>query len=248
MGTDPFAGEIFGDLENVFFSKNGKTIAPTKQNTQTSNVPDFSKMVSKFEQEANSQTTQSGKTVIMIEKELVGLEEDFKVELTDLEEKRFNTFIVRNKEFINLNDGSLITIVEKTKLYNGQNLYTVKDDIGQMITYPRSKFIGRTKQFVPKDFYIREAERLIEDTIDNHYRYIEQLLHDPVYCTETSDGKYLEVLMPTPIEIINNIFVPDKIQIPVKRLFDLEYKLMSLESVICMDNKIAALIFLDLWF
>ncbi len=65
---------------------------------------------------------------------------------------------------------------------------------------------------------------------------------------ETSDGKYIELLLETPIDIIGEMVVPDKIQIPVKRMFDLEYKILMLENVICLDNKIASLLFQDIWF
>ena len=52
----------------------------------------------------------------------------------------------------------------------------------------------------------------------------------------------------TPLEIIGGMKVPDKVQIPVKRMFDMDYKILMLENVICLDNKIAALLFTDIWF
>ena len=46
------------------------------------------------------------------------------------------------------------------------------------------------------------------------------------------------------MDILGCIPVPDKVQIPVKRMFDMNYKLLMLEYVICLDNKIAALLFI----
>jgi hypothetical protein len=74
------------------------------------------------------------------------------------------------------------------------------------------------------------------------------LVQDPNMLNETSDGKYLEIFLDEPLEIIGGMLVPDRVQIPVKRMFDLEYKLMILENVICLDNKIASLLFIDIWF
>ena len=74
------------------------------------------------------------------------------------------------------------------------------------------------------------------------------MVQDPSLLGETSDGKYLEIVLDEPMEIVGGMMVPDRVQIPVKRMFDLEYKLMMLENVICLDNKIAGLLFIDIWF
>ncbi|RLC46353.1 MAG: hypothetical protein DRH57_06200, partial [Candidatus Cloacimonadota bacterium] len=134
-----------------------------------------------------------------------------------------------------------------TKLYNGTYLYTVTTDTGENITYPRGMFIGPSKKFVPADFYIREAERLIEDTIDKHTAQIKEYVSTSGSMVETSDTKYLEMVLQEPIPLVG-IIVPNNIKIPVKRLFDMQYKILMLEFVICIDNKIAGLIFDDIWF
>ena len=197
--------------------------------------------------EARSQPG-SGATIIQISKDVIGGEEDVNILLDEQEEKRMRTSSVKNKEFININTGEMVTIVEQTQMYNGTNLYTAKKDDGKLVTYPRSLFVGNTKEFVPKHFYIREAERAIEDSIDKHYLVFKQYLTDNKTLEETSDGIYLEYMLDVPIEIVGGIVVPDKLQIPVKRLFDMEYKIMMLENVICLNNKIASLLFIDIWF
>jgi hypothetical protein len=55
------------------------------------------------------------------------------------------------------------------------------------------------------------------------------------------------MILPEPIPLVG-ILVPNNTKIPVKRLFDLQYKILMLEYVICVDNKIAGLIFDDIWF
>lgn len=245
------SGEAFGNIEDVFFTKNGKSITPESHIKQDSkiNLSDLNKSLQdKSAELVHTTNNSSSGTVITISKEVLDDETDLSIELTEQEERRMNTSSVRNKSYIDINTGEVIVIIEKTELYNGTHLYTVKHENEKMITYPRSKFVGKAKQFIPKDFYIREAERAIEDSIDTVSPIILEALKYNQNLEETSDGKYLELLLDTPIEIIGGMMVPDKIQIPVKRLFDLEYKMMMLESVICMDNKIASLLFTDIWF
>ncbi len=245
------SGEQFGDIEGVFFSdKNGKNfVDPESSGDGKVDLQKLNQSIAdKTEAIAKTHSTTTHGTVINISKDIIGTDEDMKVILTEQEERRMNTTSVKNKEYINLNDGSVITVIEKTEMYNGTNLYTVKDESGKMITYPRSMFLGRTKQFVPKDYYIREAERALEDSIDKFYMNIMEMIKNNRSLAETSDSKYIELLLETPINIIGDMVVPDKIQIPVKRMFDLEYKILMLENVICLDNKIASLLFQDIWF
>lgn len=244
-------GEAVGDIKDVFFKKDGKPIvqeqvSPSKDKV---NLHDLSEDIKKEAQEIKkSQTNSQGATIINISKDIIGTEEDKQVVLTEIEEKRFNTSSVRNKEFIQIDTGENVSIVEKTEMYNGTFLYTVKHENGKMITYPRGMFIGPSKKFVPKDYYIREAERSLEDTIDNSFNKILETIRNQELLVETPDFKYLELLLDEPLPILGGIIVPDKIQIPVKRMFDLDYKLMMLENVICLDNKIASLLFIDIWF
>lgn len=246
------SGESFGNINDIFFKKDGKSIMP-----QTQISPDDKVTVQGIAQQVSEIAdkivkdgkTGNGSTIINISKEVLGEEEDLRITLTKLEERRRNTATVRNKQFIDINTGNEATIVDNTEMYNGMNLFSVRhENNGKIITYPRSMFVGREKRFVPKDFYIREAERSIEDTIDKHGMYIMQLAQNQEILNETSDGKFLEIVLDEPLEIIGGMMVPDRVQIPVKRMFDLEYKLMMLENVICLDNKIAALLFLDIWF
>lgn len=246
------SGEAFGDINSVFFTKNGKSIMP-----QTQVSPDDKVSVVGIAQqvsEAAEKIVQAGKngngnTIIHISKEVIGSEDDLVVTLTGLEERRRNSSSIKNKHFIDLETGEEATILDNTEMYNGMNLFTVRhEQNGKIITYPRSMFVGREKRFVPRDFYIREAERAIEDTIDKFGTNILQLVQDPKLLNETSDGKYLEIVLDDPFDIVGGMRVPDRVQIPVKRMFDLEYKLMMLENVICLDNKIAGLLFIDIWF
>jgi len=244
------SGEEFGNIEDVFFKKDGRSII--EQDMSGDGKVDLKKLsasiAEKSEKIAKTQQSCSSGTIINISKDIIGGEEDVKIHLTEQEERRMRTSSVRNKEFIDVNTGELITIIEKTEMYNGTNLYTVKHENGKILTYPRGMFIGRTKQFVPKEFYVREAERAIEDSIDKYNLEILNLIKENININETSDGKYLEMILDIPIDIIGGIPVPDRVQIPIKRIFDLEYKILMLENVICLDNKIAALLFIDIWF
>jgi hypothetical protein len=245
------SGESFGDVNDVFFKKDGKSIvpqniAPSDKVSTAQIAEDIAKLASQAVKDGQNG---NGQTVINISKDVIGGEEDMEVVLTTLEEQRRNTSSVRNRHFIDLNTGEEVVIVDHTEMYNGTSLYTVQiSDTGRSITYPRSMFVGKTKQFVPKEFYIREAERSIEDTIDKYGETIMNLAQDQNQLSETDDGKYLEIVLDTPIDILGGMTVPDRLQIPVKRMFDLEYKLLMLEHVICLDNKIAALLFIDIWF
>lgn len=247
------SGESFGDINSIFFkNKDGKDIVPLNTNQHDESMTTFdeiAKNVSDTVENARKQNTTSvGTTVIHISKEVMDTEDDVIIQLTELEEMRRNQSSVRNKHYIDVNTGEEVVIVEFTKMYNGVNLFTIKRENGELITYPRSMFVGAEKQFVPKEFYIREAERSLEDTISEHREFIKESIYDASKLSETPDGSYLEFLLDEPLEISNGIPVPDKVQIPVKRLFDLEYKLMMLEYVICLDNKVASLIFTDIWF
>lgn len=247
-------GESFGDINDIFFKKDGKSILPTQQSISASDkvsLSDITKGISETAHTASVQGSKNttGQTIINISKDVIGLDSDMVITLSMLEEKRKNQSSVRNKLFIDIDTGNEIIIVEQTELYNGTNLYIAKDvNSHKTITYPRSMFVGKTKKFVPKDFYIREAERSIEDTIDKHYNYIIELIKSGDFLNETNDGRYLELVLNESFDILGGMQVPDKIQIPVKRLFDLEYKILMLEYVICLDNKIAGLLFNDIWF
>ncbi len=246
------SGEAFGDIEEVFFKKDGKDFINVEGGTSSGKV-DLAQLNASIAEKANSAQTKientnnpSG-TTIQISKEVLGAEEDFKIELTPQEEKRFETFSIKNKPYTDVNTGETIILKEKTTLYNGTFLYTVTKENGDTITYPRSMFIGSKKQFVPEAFYIREAERTLEDFIDKYYNNITHIIRDTRSLNETSDNKYLELILDEPIEVVG-IIIPDNIQIPVKKIFDLDYKILMLEYVICIDNKIAGLLFDDIWF
>jgi hypothetical protein len=246
------SGESFGNINDIFFKKDGKSIIPQTQISPDDKVSAQS-IVQHINTTANNYVkdgqTGNGNTIIQISKDVIGEEEDLQITLTRLEERRRSVSSVRNKELIDLNTGMEVKILDQTEMYNGMNLFSVRhENNGKIITYPRSMFVGRGKRFVPKDFYIREAERSIEDTIDKFGMQILNLVQDPNMLNETSDGKYLEIFLDEPLEIIGGMLVPDRVQIPVKRMFDLEYKLMILENVICLDNKIASLLFIDIWF
>jgi len=245
------SGESFGDINDVFFKKNGKSILPQQlAPSDKISARDIAKnMANTVEDARKASNGTTGTTVIHISKDIVGGEEDLNIELTQLEEKRRNTTSIRNKHFIDINNGEEIQIVDHTEMYNGTNLFSAKHiSTGKVITYPRGMFVGRGKRFVPKEYYIREAERSIEDTIDKYCKVIMDCVNDPINLEETPDGKYLEVVLDKPFDIIGGMAVPDKMQIPVKRMFDMDYKLLMLEYVICLDNKIAALLFVDIWF
>lgn len=254
MGFDfsSISGESFGNINDVFFKKDGKSIIPQASSEESYgkvSVDDIVKNVAETAALAKKNGNGAGGTVIRISKEVIDAEEDVEIYLSDLEERRKSYRSVRNKHFIDVNNGEEVQIVEHTEMYNGMNLYTVSSLLTQkMVTYPRSMFVGREKRFLPKEFYIREAERSIEDTIDKYNQYIFELIQDQDNISETSDGTFLEVVLEEPLEILGGLPVPDKVQIPVKRLFDLEYKLMMLNFVICLDNKIAGLLFVDIWF
>lgn len=256
MGIDlEAAGESFGDINDIFFKKGGKPITQNSSTDQSSNkkvtLKELSEQMSTKSEELTKQARSqpnSGATVIQISKDVIGSDEDVNIILDEQEEKRMRTSSVKNKSFIDVNTGENVVIVEQTEMYNGTKLYTARMESGKMVTYPRSLFVGKSKKFVPKEFYIREAERAIEDTIEKVGPWIYSILQDNKTLEETSDGIFLEYMLDEPIEILGGMAVPDKIQIPVKRLFDLEYKLMILENVICLDNKIASLLFVDIWF
>lgn len=249
------SGESFGNINDVFFKKNGQSILPQKEDDKSGNlvrVEDIVQDVSDTAEGAKEVTkvsgAEKGQTIIKIAKDAVGEEEE-SFELTQLEEKRRNTTSVRKKFFIDLNTGDEIQIIEHTEMYDGSNLFTAKHTASsKVITYPRGMFVGIKKRFVPRDFYIREAERSIEDTIDKYGGIIMDIIQDPAQLTETPDGKYLEMVLDDSFDIIGGMVVPDKIQIPVKRMFDMSYKLLMLEYVICVESKIASLLFSDIWF
>jgi hypothetical protein len=249
------SGESFGDINDVFFKKNGKSILPQPvTSVETVSVDDITKNVASAVNDAlqynvaNNGNT-PGVTVIQISKDVLGTTDDVNIALTQMEERRRNTSSVRNKHFIDINSGDEVTVLDHNEMYNGMNLFTVRHETNaKVITYPRSMFVGNTKRFVPRDFYIREAERSIEDTVDKYRDFILSIVEDPTNLQETSDGKYLEVILDESLEILGNIAVPDKVQIPVKRMFDMNYKILMLEYVICLDSKIAALLFIDIWF
>jgi len=247
------SGESFGDINEIFFKKDGKSILPPPTNENSGkrvSADEIAKEMAEMVDSAKKNKNQNpGSTIIQISKEVLGEEEDRFINLTGLEEKRKTYSTIRNKHFIDVNDGSEIQIVEKTEMFNGISLFTVKHfSNGKLVTYPRSKFVGRTKQFVPKEFYVREAERAIEDTIERNGEFIFELISDSNNLFETADGRFLELLLDEHLDILGGIPVPNKIQIPVKRMFDLEYKILMLENVICLDNKIAGLLFVDIWF
>lgn len=254
MGFDfnSASGEAFGDIEEVFFKKDGKDFMNTTTPSNQGKV-DLSELNASIQEKATAiennlnHTQHSSGTTIQISKDVLGTEEDLNVQLDEQEERRFSISSLKNKSFIDVNNGKTVIIKDKTVLYNGTFLYNVTHENGDTITYPRSMFIGNKKQFVPEEFYIREAERTLEDAIDKAYQAIKENIQENQKLTETSDGKYLELMLEYPISI-TGIIVPDKIQIPVKKLFDLNYKIMMLEQVICIDNKIAALLFDDIWF
>jgi len=247
------SGEMFGDINKVFFTKNGKSILPEDnavvQQPSKVSMQDIAKKVADTTNVATKNANNSpGATVIHISKDVIDGEEDLNVVLTPLEERRRNIAFLKNKHFIDINTGEEVIVTNHTKMYNGTTLITVAQRDGNTITYPRGMFVGRKKKFVPKEFYIREAERAIEDTIFKFKSLIFSLVKNQSLIQETSDGKYLELVLEEPIEILGGIMVPDKVQIPVKRLFDMEYKILILEKVICVDNKIAGLLFVDVWF
>lgn len=245
------SGEAFGDIEDVFFKKDGKDFINTGENAHNGtkvNLADLNASIAeKASQAEKDKSPQATGTTIQISKDVLGAEEDFQINLSEQEERRMNTSSVKNKSYIDVNTGESIVIKEKTTLYNGTFLYTVTRENGDTITYPRSMFIGNKKQFVPEEFYIREAERTLEDFIDKYYNNIKGIIENSQSLTETSDGKYLELVLEEPIEV-SGIIIPDNIQIPVKKIFDLNYKILMLEHIICIDNKIAGLLFDDIWF
>lgn len=244
------SGESFGNIEDVFFKKDGKPLAnDTPHGNSKVDLAELNKtLVEKSDDITKQASGTSSGTVINISKEVIDSNEDLHIELSEQEERRMNISSIRNKPYIDVDTGEEVVIVEKTEMYNGANLFTVKQESGKMITYPRSMFVGSKKKFVPKDFYIREAERALEDTIEQHSQEIYEYLKTNNTLNETSDAKYLEVMLDIPLNVVGGIPIPDKVQIPVKRLFDLEYKLLVLENVICLDNKVASLLFLDVWF
>ena len=245
-------GEAFGDIEDIFFKKDGKDILNQDSSTINNGKVDLAALSESIAKKANTaenneKLTSSGGTTIQISNEVLGTENDLVVELTEQEERRMNSSSIKNKEYIDVNNGDVVTIKEKTTLYNGTFLYTVTTENGDSITYPRSMFIGNKKQFVPESFYTREAERTLEDAIDKNFKEIHDILSNTQSINETEDGKFLELILDSQIEI-QGIVIPDNIQIPVIKLFDLDYKILMLEYVICIDNKIAGLLFDDIWF
>jgi len=246
------SGEAFGDIEDVFFKKDGKNFLTNPEHQSSEGTVNLAELGASIQQKASAVQNkmieqQLGNTTIQISKDIIGGEEDLVVNLDALEQLRFNNSTIRNKSFIDVNTGETIIVKDKTKLYNGTYLYTVTTEDGENITYPRGMFIGPSKKFVPSDFYIREAERTIEDTIDKYTPQIKEYATTTGTMVETSDTKYLEMVLQEPIPLVG-IIVPNNIKIPVKRLFDLQYKMLMLEFVICVDNKIAGLIFDDIWF
>jgi len=243
-------GESFGDINKVFMEKDGKSILPKAGQTAPKvSVADITQEMSETVQQAAKDSEDGqGHTVINISKDVIDGEEDMRVVLTTLEERRRNSSTIKNKHYIDINTGNEVKVVEHTEMYNGTTLITVKHPDTKLVTYPRGMFVGKKKHFVPKEYYIREAERAIEDTIDRFSSQILVSMRNHSLIEETSDGKYLELILEEPIDILGGILVPDKIQIPVKRMFDLEYKIMMLENVICVDNKIAGLLIIDIWF
>ncbi len=245
------SGESFGDINDIFFKKGGQSIIPQTSNNNDgmvnlaeirNNVVEISKNATKKINNGISQT------IITINKDVLSVEADVNIVLTELEERRMNSTSIRQKEFIDINNGESIKIIEKTEMYNGVNLFSVQHENGKTITYPRGMFVGSEKKFVPKTFYIREAERALEDTIDKFYEQIYDIINDTSNLFETSDGRFIEIVLETPLDIIGGMQVPDKLQIPVKRMFDMTYKIMILENVICINNKVVGLLFIDIWF
>ena len=249
MDLSKIQGESVGDIEQLFFGD----LKQQPQNISTENnkvsMEEISKKAKEIETtKSSAKTIEKGKTVIQINNNLQQQETDFvQYELTKDEEERLFVYSPRGKKFIDITNGDEVEIVEKTEMYNGMHLYTVKRE-GKLITYPRNMFIGNNKIFVPKNYYISEAEKALLNTIKKYKHNIESIISEPVNLIETNDKKYLELLLDVPLEIVEDFKIPDKVPIKIYELFDLQYKILMLDSVICLDNKIASLLFVEYWF
>jgi hypothetical protein len=251
-------GEVIGDIEQIFYTnKHGERIVQnatiqnqTNKSRNNADIPQNQNKKTINDKNVNKTTNnlKTNNTIIVISKEVLGTDEDAKFELSENEEQRFSTFSPRNREFVDIETGDFVTIIEKTEMYNGTFLYTIKKEDGKLITYPRSMFIGRTKKFVPKEYYIRESMRTLEDTMDNNYMNLLKELKNDDNFVETEDGDYIELVLDVPLEINGSFKIPDKMPIDILRMYDLEYKILLLKKVICLNNRIASLIFEDLWF
>ena len=86
------SGESFGDINDIFFKKDGKSILP--QNLDSGDKISVEEVSKKFNEtlknaENHNKAGNSG-TIIHISKDVIGDEKDLEIELTQLEEKRKN--------------------------------------------------------------------------------------------------------------------------------------------------------------
>ena len=131
MGFDfsSASGEAFGNIEEVFFKKDGKDFMNVTNSGNNQGKVDLQQLNASIREKATAiendlNTTKHGSgTTIQISKEVLGTEEDFIIQLDEQEERRFNTSSVRNKSYIDVNTGKSIIIKDKTTLYNGTFLY-----------------------------------------------------------------------------------------------------------------------------
>jgi len=233
------SGEFCGDLNGVFFE------GLDMNSPQTNNSSTVEDELLKIEQNI---PIHKNKTIhIPTDNIQCETSPGINIPLTEIELIRRQQFNIRSKKFIDLNTGEEVSIKDKTEMYNGTILYIVEYTNNKTITYPRGMFIGENKQFLLKELYIKQAEHIIINIILDYKEMIYNYIKDDKLI-ETEDKKFLELILPEGIDLQNDIYIPDHTQIPIGIDFDIDYKYLNLDFIICVNNKIAGLLFSELWF
>ena len=248
-------GDFFGDPNEIFFKNLG-------QNTNKQNFVEKTVDVKYDENNnivKNDQTKKNERTTIVIKSGDLetGVEDYQEFVLTPNEELRFNEFVPKGLVFVNIKNGEVVEIIEKTKSYDGAVVYIVKNNENdELYTIPRHAFIGNKKIFLSKFVYDKKIEEIVKEHIYEYYDGIVQMLIENQDKFERIQVKgnllfennlMLEYVMDEPINIESDIVIPDNQLVEVRIDIDLEYKIIEIFDVIIVDNQIVSLVLRELW-
>jgi hypothetical protein len=252
-------GELFGDVNEIFFGNVNKSSSnQNKQKIVEKTIDIDYKKTQEINDNKVTKNSNDRRVIVIKNSDLeTGVEDYQEFTLTPNEELRFNEFIPKGIEFVNIKNGDIVEIVEKTKSYDGAIVYIVKNkETDELFTIPRHAFIGRNKIFLSKFVYDKKIEDIVKEHILEYYDGIVQMLLDhqdefnrinvkgnPLF----ENNLMLEYVLEEPIIIDSDILIPDNQLVSVKIDIDLEYKILELFDVIVVDNKIVSFVLRELW-
>jgi len=252
-------GELFGDVNEIFFGNtNNSTNVQNKQKI-VENTVDIDYKKGNVGTNNNTPKNEKNKKIIVIKSSDIetGSEDYQEFVLTEKEELRFNEFIPKGLEFVNIKNGDVVEIVEKTKSYDGAVVYIVKHkETEELYTIPRHAFIGDRKIFLSKFVYDKKIEDIVKEHIYTYYDGIVQMLIDnqddfnritvkgnPLF----ENNLMLEYVLAEPIVIESDILIPDNQLVSVRVDIDLNYKILEIFDAIIVENKIVSVVLRELW-